>query len=148
MTMITRRFEFDAAHRVTQHGGKCRNLHGHRYVVELTVSGEVPEDGMIVDFGILKRIVGGWIDEHLDHGMLVKAGDAFTVPSADGPVKVGVADVLRASGWKCYVLEAEPTAENLVEHIKGICARLLAEHSIKVERVRLAETPNAWASTC
>ncbi len=66
---ITRRLEFDAGHRIPHHGGQCRHLHGHRYAIELTVQGPVHEshgqadDGMVIDFGDIKRIALTHLEE-------------------------------------------------------------------------------------
>ena len=60
---ITRRLEFDAGHRIPHHESQCRHLHGHRYAIEVTVSGDVivddrdPEQGMVADFGEIKALV-------------------------------------------------------------------------------------------
>ena len=59
----TRKLEFDAAHRVMEHESKCRHLHGHRYVAEVTVAtSELDGLGRVLDFGLLKTELGGWID--------------------------------------------------------------------------------------
>lgn len=138
----TRRLEFDAAHRITEHGSKCRNLHGHRYAVEITArAAKLDRLGMVIDFGAIKRVVGAWIDETLDHGAILKRGDHITL---DGRA-VALADICRAQGWKVYEIDGEPTAENLVLVLKAKAASLLADFGIQVERVRLYETPNCWA---
>lgn len=138
----TRRLEFDAAHRITQHDSKCRNLHGHRYAVEITARAACLDHmGMVIDFGAIKRVVGRWIDETLDHGAILKRDDAITL---DGK-RLPLADVCRAQGWKVFEIDGEPTAENLVLVLKAQAAKLLAEFDIEVERVRLYETPNCWA---
>ena len=130
----TRRLEFDAAHRVTRHGGKCHNLHGHRYRVELTVAGVIPEDGMILDFGLVKQIVGGWIDEHLDHGAILARDDDALIA------------LVREQGWKLYVLDVEPTAENIAILLLGTARTLLTDHGIEVVGVEVWETPNCRAT--
>lgn len=138
----TRRLEFDAAHRITQHGSKCRNLHGHRYALEITArAAALDHMGMVIDFGAIKRVVGGWVDEHLDHGAILKEDDTVTV----GGVEMPFADFCKAQGWKVVVIAGEPTAENLVVMLKRKAGELLADFGIEVERVRLYETPNCWA---
>lgn len=132
MVTMTRRIEFDAGHRVTQHGGKCKNLHGHRYVVDITIEGAVQQDGMILDFGAVKAWVGDWVDQHLDHGVLLHAvNDAALIEFA------------RAQGWKVYEMDVEPTAENIAKVILWQASQLLPDH--KVVGVRVYETPNCWA---
>jgi 6-pyruvoyltetrahydropterin/6-carboxytetrahydropterin synthase len=65
---VRRRFDFEAAHELPHHPGKCRNLHGHSYVLVVTVDREVdPQSGLAIDFGDLKRIVRDRIISRLDH---------------------------------------------------------------------------------
>ena len=53
---ITTRLEFDAGHRIPSHKSQCKNLHGHRYAIEITLSGDIisqadaSENGMVMDF--------------------------------------------------------------------------------------------------
>ena len=67
--MIVRRtFEFEAAHRLPGHPGKCRELHGHSYKLAVLVEREVdPDSGMAIDFGDLKKLVGERVVQRLDH---------------------------------------------------------------------------------
>ena len=75
---ITRKFTFDAAHRLINHKGKCANLHGHRYVAEITLQAkQLDELGMVVDFSEVKRIIGDWIDHRWDHNTILHPGDPF-----------------------------------------------------------------------
>ncbi len=67
---LSRSFSFEAAHKLPQHDGKCKNLHGHTYTCELSVLGSVRSDtGMLLDFGILKRISDAIVAD-LDHTYL------------------------------------------------------------------------------
>lgn len=135
MRTCTRRLEFDAAHRVTRHGSKCRNLHGHRYVAEITVGAASLDDlGMVVDFGDVKLLVGGWIDRYWDHGAILKSDDPSTLR-----------EVCLEAGWKLYVMDGEPTAENMAEVLHGVACTLLQERGLEVVKVRLYETPNCWS---
>lgn len=61
--------EFDAAHSLPGYQGKCANLHGHTYQVEIVVEGDVGEDGFVMDFYKLKTIIAGALDD-LDHSYL------------------------------------------------------------------------------
>ncbi len=64
---ITRRLEFDAGHRIPDHASQCRHLHGHRYALEVTLSGDiikadgVPVNGMVMDFADVKRIANEYV---------------------------------------------------------------------------------------
>jgi 6-pyruvoyltetrahydropterin/6-carboxytetrahydropterin synthase len=68
MLVITKIFRFEAAHRLDNHEGKCKQLHGHSYKFEVTIAGNInPITGMVLDFGDLKDIVNNCIIEKLDH---------------------------------------------------------------------------------
>ena len=139
----TRRIEFDTAHRITRHDSKCRNLHGHRYALEVTCrAAQLNEIGMVIDFGVIKRVVGGWIDEHLDHGVILDHEDRVALP--DGST-IPFADLCRAQGWKTMTMKGEPTSENMALMLKAKAADLLAPYGIEIAKVRLYETPNCWA---
>lgn len=67
---VTRIFSFDAAHRLEDYVGKCNNLHGHTYRLELTVRGTPDHRGIVLDFGDLKRIFKEHYEPMLDHQYL------------------------------------------------------------------------------
>ncbi|MFH1619273.1 MAG: 6-carboxytetrahydropterin synthase, partial [bacterium] len=71
MHRITISLNFCYGHRLLNHKGKCRRLHGHNAVAEITLSSEnLDEQGMVADFGDIKEKAGKWLDENLDHRML------------------------------------------------------------------------------
>lgn len=72
---ITKIFTFDSAHRLSWHKGKCSNLHGHTYKLEVTVEGLLDENGIVIDFGDLKKIVKKEILDKYDHQDLNKFWD-------------------------------------------------------------------------
>lgn len=141
--LITRRLEFDAGHRIPHHRSICRHLHGHRYAVEITLSGDivtregVSEQGMVMDFSRVKAIAQERLIDAWDHAFLVYEGDK------------AVADFLASlADHKTVVLPFPPTAENLAAE----AFRLLDEayrndfgNNLRLERIRLYETPNNWA---
>lgn len=140
---ITRRLEFDAGHRIPDHGSQCRHLHGHRYVLEISLSGAVvdtrglPVTGMVMDFADVKAIAKQHVVDVWDH--------AFLAYRHDTPVVEFLASM---PGHKTVLLDMIPTAENLAQHAFDI----LAPHYVtsygnvlQLERVRLYETPNCWA---
>lgn len=91
MLSVTKRFEFEAAHRLPEYDGKCSRVHGHRFQLEVEISGQVinegPKRGMILDFGDLKRIVQERVVEKLDHQYLNDLNDLFDfVPTAENLV--------------------------------------------------------------
>jgi 6-pyruvoyltetrahydropterin/6-carboxytetrahydropterin synthase len=140
---ITRRIEFDAGHRVPDHDSQCRNLHGHRYVLEATVAGDVqtkpgdPENGMITDYGALRHVMQSEVAEKWDHAFLVHKDDHTVV------------EFLKSiPGHKTVILDVVPTAENLVAlAMRRIRLALAARYGdrIVLKSVRLYETPNCWA---
>ncbi len=132
-TTCTRKIEFDAAHRVMEHESKCRHLHGHRYTVELTVTANSLDAlGRIIDFGTLKGELGGWVDEHLDHGAILNSADEELIR------------LCRANEWKVYTVSGNPTAE-IIAHLLFDKARDLFGDRCKIDNVRVRETPNCWA---
>ena len=135
IAQITRKLEFDAGHRVMGHEGKCASVHGHRYVVEVTVEAEqLDEIGRVVDFSVIKELVGGWVDAHWDHGYIARTDDPI-VPA------------LKAEDSKLFLMPdgMNPTAENMVEIVVTIASAFLEGHGLSVVKVRLYETPNCWA---
>lgn len=64
---VTKEFEFDAAHHLTKYYGKCERVHGHTYKLLVTVSGELSNNDMLIDFIILKRVVKKQVLDYLDH---------------------------------------------------------------------------------
>ncbi|MDX2049557.1 MAG: 6-carboxytetrahydropterin synthase QueD [Rickettsiaceae bacterium] len=131
--IITRKIEFDAAHRVIGHENKCKYLHGHRYVLEVSVSSTALDNlGMVVDFGVIKSILKSWIDENLDHTTILS--------SIDKELGNKIAGI---TGQKIYYLDSNPTAENIALHLRAkILPRLLADVPIQIEKLKLYETPN------
>jgi 6-pyruvoyltetrahydropterin/6-carboxytetrahydropterin synthase len=140
---ITRRLEFDAGHRIPNHNSQCRHLHGHRYALEITLSGDIitteglSEQGMVMDFSEVKRIAKEIVVDAWDHAFLVYRGDR------------SVLDFLATMpGHKTVVLDVPPTAEHLVmiafELLDSAYRDTYGNH-LQLERVRLYETPNNWA---
>ncbi|AFK85976.1 MULTISPECIES: 6-carboxytetrahydropterin synthase QueD [Thermoanaerobacterium] len=67
---VTKSFTFDSAHNLTKYNGKCENLHGHTYKLEVTVEGGIDDEGMVIDFAQLKAIVDSEVVKKLDHAYL------------------------------------------------------------------------------
>lgn len=136
MITCTRRLEFDAAHRVMEHESKCKYLHGHRYAVEATfVADALDKQGRVVDFGQVKALLGGWIDEHWDHTAILY--------EADRPLGKQLED---STGQTVYYLPYNPTAENLARYLfEKICPMLFPQSGLRCTRIRVHETPNCYA---
>lgn len=136
---VLRRIRFCAGHRLLGHGGKCENLHGHNYVVDIYVAGHACDSvGRIVDFADLKRLFKGWIDEHWDHGFIVfqRDEDAIHAVTSSRPHKI-------------YLLPDNPTAENIARHLLvEVAPKLLASlpnYDVRVVRVAVWETEDSCA---
>lgn len=146
MVTITRKLEFDAGHRVLKHESKCKHLHGHRYVAEITVAGqELDSLGRVIDFGVVKQVVGGWIDKVWDHNLILHPNDPLlrALDGIRGADSLLVEEIL--GGKEPFVLDSNPTAENMSRVLFEISDELLRPYDIKVVAVRLFETPNCWA---
>lgn len=149
MISATKRLEFDAAHRVAGHAGKCKTLHGHRYAVEVTFTRTdghaLDEAGFVIDFGVIKDRLGKWIDDNLDHTTLYDEADKYMVAMRDlSNVLGGEVDIDQASLRRWYGMSGPPTAENL-------CTLLFARacdvcpKGVGVLHVRVYETPTSYA---
>lgn len=78
--LLSRTFHFDAAHKVVDYNGKCENLHGHTYFLKVTIEGDLKENGMVLDFAILKKETDELIETYLDHKYL---NDSFKNPTTE-----------------------------------------------------------------
>lgn len=131
MITATKECSFDAAHRLSFHKGKCRNLHGHTYKVQVTFFTDVLENGMVKDFYNIKELLNEIVDEW-DHSTVLYEGDAFNA---------SLADYLKSNEMKCILLPCEPTVENMCKifftHFEG--------RGLNVCNVRVYETPTSYA---
>jgi 6-pyruvoyltetrahydropterin/6-carboxytetrahydropterin synthase len=136
----TRRLEWDAMHRVPGHEGRCKAFHGHRYVAELTCSAPGLDGlGRIIDFGVLKDVVGRWIDDTWDHTAILMRRDP-------DPAIQHIIDANKRHGRPVYLMEGAPTAENIAAELARTAQRLLSDTPITVVQVRIFETPNCSAT--
>lgn len=132
---ITRRIVFHAGHMLKDDNSKCYHPHGHEYVLECTISGNVKEEGiengMVMNFGNLKGIMMEVVHDAVDHKFIVEIGDPRFTPLREA---VGLEAL--------YVVDAPPTAENLVKLFYGILS--LAMPGVKISNLRLQETYQCW----
>lgn len=131
--ICTRRIEFDAAHRVLEHESKCKNLHGHRYAIEVSFSAEgLDALGRVVDFGVIRERLGAWVDENWDHTTILFERDKELGKS--------ISDI---TGQNIFYLPTNPTAENMAAYLlEKVCPILFADLNIVCVGIRLHETPN------
>jgi 6-pyruvoyltetrahydropterin/6-carboxytetrahydropterin synthase len=130
MFRVTREIDFCYGHRLLNYNGKCKYLHGHNGRAVITIeSAKLDSRGMVIDFTEIKEIVSKWIDENLDHRMILHRDDPA----------VGA---LRNLGEPMYLIDTNPTAENI--------ARLIFDHArsegLPIVEARLWETPHCFAT--
>jgi 6-pyruvoyltetrahydropterin/6-carboxytetrahydropterin synthase len=130
MFQVSRQIDFSYGHRLLGYEGKCKHLHGHNAEVLITLeAADLDKQGMVLDFTEIKKTVSRWVDEHLDHRMLLHCDDPL-------------APLLQAAGEPMFLINANPTAENL--------ARLISEYAtdqgFPVVEVRFHETPRCSAA--
>lgn len=130
MYRVTREIDFCYGHRLLNYEGKCRHLHGHNGRAVISIEGESLDNrGMVLDFSDIKKKVSTWIDDNLDHRMLLNQSDP-------------VVPILQEMGEPLYLLDENPTAENI--------AKLIFQQSklldVPIVEVRLWETPRCYAT--
>ena len=143
MLTITRKLEFDAGHRIPDHNSQCRNLHGHRYTLLITLTGDVvqqdgvSDNGMIMDFGDIKALANEHLVNLWDH--------AFIVYEKDTAVRAFLDSM---PNHKTVVIDRVPTVENLAQTafdiLKGVYNERFGRH-LSLAKITLYETPNCWA---
>lgn len=130
MFTVSREIDFCYGHRLLDYAGKCRHLHGHNALaVVVFETPRLDPRGMVLDFTEIKRVISGWIDENLDHRMILQRTDP-AVPA------------LERLGEPLYLMDVPPTAENIAKLIFD----LAAERGFPVGEVRLWETPRCAAT--
>lgn len=130
MFQVTREIDFCYGHRLLNYDGKCRYLHGHNGRAVITIAGEKLDDrGMVLDFADIKRSVSTWIDDNLDHRMILNRADP-------------VVSFLEARGEPLYLIDDNPTAENIAKLIFNQSRQL----GVPIVEVRLWETPRCFAT--
>lgn len=130
MYEIVKHIEFCFGHRLIDYDGKCNQPHGHNGRAEIRLARDkLNQKGMVADFRDIRHSMQAWIDEHLDHRMILQRGDPLI-------------DAIEGLGQHAYVIEENPTTENL--------ARLLYEQTksqgFPVVSVTLWETPDSCAT--
>ena len=120
------------------HENKCKTPHGHNYVVFFhAVAEELDDIGRVIDFGVLKEKLGGWIDRHWDHAFIVYDKDVQVIHAMK---------MILDTNKEVFHMASNPTAENMAEYLLHVvCPRQLSETGITIERVELWETENCYA---
>jgi 6-pyruvoyltetrahydropterin/6-carboxytetrahydropterin synthase len=130
MYSVTKRIEFCYGHRLLEYDGICKHPHGNNALAEIEVrTGTLDGRNMVCDFSDIKRIVKGWIDEKIDHQMILRHDDPLVTP-------------LRELGEPIFIVQSNPT----VEHIARLIFDYARGQSLPVVRVTVWETPTSFAT--
>jgi 6-pyruvoyltetrahydropterin/6-carboxytetrahydropterin synthase len=129
MYSVTKRIDFCYGHRLLDYGGICKHPHGHNALAEIEVRGGLDTRNMVCDFSDVKRIAKGWIDEKLDHKMILRHDDPLVKP-------------LQALGEPVYILDSNPTVERIARLIFDEVRAL----GLPVVRVTVWETPTSFTT--
>lgn len=134
---ITKEFQFEMAHALVGYDGPCKNIHGHSYKLDVTVKGKVKkgtsdsDEGMVVDFGIIKKIVKDLIVDEYDHSLVLNEKMKIDKSQFDFMNKL-------------IIVPFQPTCELLLGHYSElIIAKLPA--NIQLHSLMLRETPTSYA---
>ena len=129
MYKIKKLFHIAYGHRLLNYNGKCSNLHGHNAVVEITLKAEkLDRDEMVMDFTALGGKIKTWLDESLDHKVILAKADPL-------------APVLKKQGQRCFLTACSPTAEILAKLIFDAAVTM----KLPVCKVAFWETPTSMA---
>lgn len=130
MFQVTQNIEFCYGHRLLNYAGKCRHLHGHNGKAVIVLEGEQLDDrGMLVDFSDIKKSIRTWIDNELDHRMILNENDP-------------VVPYLQEQGEPLFLLPENPTAETIARLIYN----QTRSEGFPVLEVSLWETPKSFAT--
>lgn len=137
---LTKEFSFEAAHALDGYDGPCREIHGHSYRLFVTVAGRPvadpgnPKYGMVMDFGVLKRIVNEQIVSRFDHAFVLR----------DSERGRAVWEALGERFSNIVVVDYQPTCENmLADFARRITSRL--PEGVRLHSLRLHETATSFA---
>lgn len=135
---ITKEFTFEMAHALTGHDGPCKNIHGHSYMLAITVIGKPvndptdPKNGMVIDFSVLKKMVKEQIIDQYDHSLVLNNYHKHHY--------TGLSDVQNKIIWVDY----QPTCENLLQDFtQKVLAHLPAQ--VNLHHILLRETATSYA---
>lgn len=139
MIRLTKEFRFEMAHALWNYDGLCKHFHGHSYILRVTVIGEPnadatsPKCGMVMDFGVLKKIVNQEVVNRLDHSLVLNKNSEYQALLS-----------LPQMGERVILTDYQPTCENmLLEMAERIGGRLPI--GVKLHSLRLNETANSYA---
>ncbi len=129
---IAKEFSWEMGHRLPEHFGKCKNIHGHSYKMIVELDGEVDKNGMVLDYFDFKNIINPIVEE-LDHAFLVYHEDKVVI------------DFLNKLNSKKVVADFQSTVENICYYFLNRIKDSNLPPNIKSIKVRICETPDDYA---
>jgi 6-pyruvoyltetrahydropterin/6-carboxytetrahydropterin synthase len=132
MMKIAKEFNWEMGHRLPEHFGLCKNIHGHSYKMIIEFEGELDEQGMVIDFYNVEKIIAPIIDE-LDHAFMVKDDDEITL------------EFLEKLNSKKVMVDFFTTVENICKYISEKIIKDILPKNIKFINVRVYETAEDYA---
>jgi 6-pyruvoyltetrahydropterin/6-carboxytetrahydropterin synthase len=129
---IAKEFHWEMGHRLPEHFGLCKNIHGHSYKMIVVFEGELDEHGMVIDFYDVEKIINPII-EKLDHAFMVKDDDEITL------------EFLEKLDSKKVVVDFFATVENICKYISDKIIMSNLPKNIKFINVRVYETAEDYA---
>jgi len=153
MLSITKQIRTETGHRLCNYEGRCAHVHGHSYLWEITVEGEMDDRGMVADFKDLKQIMTEVIDP-LDHAFVISPEDPFNKLMAyrshveGGCYDITLEDIFTATNGeepRLFVWHENPTAESMAQWAAKEIQRLLPLDIMHVTKVRVWETATSFA---
>lgn len=130
----TKIIRFCSGHRVLNHESKCKRLHGHNYKAEITATADWLDGiGRVVDFSVIKEVIGRWIDNKWDHKTLIFKDDIGMIQALDHD--------------HVFVCDFNPTAEEMARFLLKKSNNLLFKESVNVtvKKIKLWETDTCFA---
>ncbi|MCL2434630.1 MAG: 6-carboxytetrahydropterin synthase [Lentimicrobiaceae bacterium] len=137
---LTRIFSFDMAHVLLNYHGKCKNIHGHTYKLEVTVKGvpcnddASPRKGMLIDFSDFKKLIENEIITVWDHALMIHQDSDPVLLCA-----------LKNNYEKIISVPFQPTTENMICELASIIKEILPAH-LQLFSLRLYETEKSFAA--
>jgi 6-pyruvoyltetrahydropterin/6-carboxytetrahydropterin synthase len=129
---IAKEFHWEMGHRLPEHFGKCKNIHGHSYRMIVELQGEVNDGGMIMDYYDLKKIVNPIVDQ-LDHAFMVFEEDQEIVR------------FLESVKSKKVIVNFQSTVENICRYILTELKKQSIPSNVKKVKVRIFESIDDYA---
>lgn len=137
---LTKQFTFEMAHALEGYDGSCRHIHGHSYILYITIIGEPVKDssdpkcGMVIDFKVLKDIINRLVIERYDHALVCNGNSS----------KRALMEEIRREFEKVVLVDYQPTCENMIIHMAEEIRKELPQ-GVELHHIKLHETATSFA---